>query len=436
MRQMVSHVLSPISRKVGSAFYGWRVVAVSFIYNAVNDGTWLFGFSVLFLPISRDLQLSKTAISIPFTINRFLMTTLGPIVGYLIDRYTPGTVLFWSGMLAGSGFITLSFTRNYLAFVAVMVAMINLGMMPLIPGGTAAVARWFSARRSLAMGIANEGWPVGTALLPPLLGIGVQQLGWRTTAAIIGVVVWIIVIPLSRVLRKYPHDLGLRPDGGRQVSIRSEPKEGETQVRPELDGLTVGEGLRSARLWLLSLAMGMHSVTITAVSIHLIAIMVWKGVPEETAPFLVGVWAAYMAPALLILGWLGDRWHKSKIISIGFIIRSLGWLLFLVWMDGEVWKMLIILLLLSPDFGVFSVMMALVADWVGMRHYATIRSAIFSLSGLLGMLGPIYAGLVFDNTGSYALFAWPSFGLGLAAASILWLLPTTPIGKHASSAAS
>ena len=73
---MVSYAVSPI-RKLRSTFYGWRVVAVSFIYNAVNDGTWLFGFSILFLPISRDLNLSKFAISIPFTINRVIMTT-GP----------------------------------------------------------------------------------------------------------------------------------------------------------------------------------------------------------------------------------------------------------------------------------------------------------------------------------------------------------------------
>ncbi len=432
---MVSYVLSPISRKVASTFYGWRVVAVSFIYNAVNDGTWLFGFSILFLPISRDLNLSKFAISLPFTINRFIMTTVGPIVGYLVDRFGPGTVLFWSGMLAGAGFISLRFTTNYLAFVLIMVGMINLGMMPMIPGGTAAVARWFVARRSLAMGAANTGWPVGFAAIPPLLSLGVATLGWRTTAAIIGVGIWLVVIPLSRVLRKFPHDLGLPPDGIPTRAGSGSSDSTSTQVRPELQGLSVGQGLRTVRLWLLSLSMGMHSVTITAVSVHSIAILVWRGFTEKSAGDFLGLWGVFMAPTLLLLGWLGDRWYKTKIISLGLFVRSIGWFLLITWLDGELWKLALIFALLSPDFGVFSVMMALMADWVGLRNYATIRGIIFSVSGLIGVGGPLFAGLVFDRTGSYEIFAWTSLALSITAASILWLLPTSPIGQPESRAA-
>ena len=432
MRSMASYGLSPITRKIASTFYGWRVVAVSFIYNAVNDGTWLFGFAILFLPISRDLSLSKTAISIPFTINRLLTTTLGPLVGYLIDRFSPGTVLFWSGVLAGSGFITLSFTRNYVAFVAIMVGMINLGMMPLIPGGTTAVARWFYARRSLAMGAANAGWPVGFAALPPLLSLGVASVGWRTTAAIIGIGIWLVVIPLSRVLRKFPHEMGLRPDGLAPEDASEARRQAPAQARQELEGLSVRQGLTTARLWLLSLAIGMHRVTITAVAVHLVAILVWKGLPEKTAGDMLGVWGAFMAPALLTLGFVGDRWHKTKIISLGLYMRSFGWLLLITWLDGEVWKLVVIFALLSPDFGVFSVMMALVADWVGLRNYATIRSAVFLIAGLLGGVGPIFAGAVFDRTNSYEIFVWTSFALSVCAATIIWLLPTSPIGRPAS----
>ena len=429
---MVSYAVSPF-RKLGSVFYGWRVVAVSFIYNAVNDGTWLFGFSILFLPISRDLNLSKFAISIPFTINRFIMTTVGPLVGYLIDRFGPGTVLFWSGMLAGAGFISLRWTTSYLAFVLIMVGMINLGMMPMIAGGSAAVARWFVARRSLAMGVANTGWPVGFAAIPPLLSLGVATVGWRTTAAIIGVCIWLVVIPLSRVLRKLPHDLGLSPDGNPTRTNLGSTYVASAQVRPELQGLSVGQGLRTVRLWLLSLAMGMHSVTITAVSVHSIAILVWRGFSEKSAGDFLGLWGVFMAPTLLLLGWLGDRWYKTKIISLGLYVRAFGWLLLMTWLDGELWKLAIIFALLSPDFGVFSVMMALMADWVGLRNYATIRGIIFSISGLIGVGGPLFAGLVFDNTGSYEIFAWSSFVLSVTAATIIWLLPTTPIGNGDSS---
>ena len=54
------------------------------------------GFVIFFLPITRDLGLSRAAASLPFTVNKIIPTVLGPFMGALIDRLGPGRVLFVS----------------------------------------------------------------------------------------------------------------------------------------------------------------------------------------------------------------------------------------------------------------------------------------------------------------------------------------------------
>ena len=423
----MAFILSPIRRRLGNVFYGWRVVASAFIVNAIHDGTLLFGFTVLFLPISRDLGLTRAATSLPFTLNRVTSTLVAPLIGYLIDRIGSATTVLGFGLLGGLGFLLLSRAQSYLIFAVVLICVINLGMRGLIPAATAAVVPWFAVRRSLAIAVSNTGWAVGGALIPPLIGVGVATIGWRTTAVVIAVGIWVVLIPLSRVFRGTPTSLGLQPDGPGASGVVDLPDRGRTeagshQAAPAAD-IQLSQAMRSPFLWLLSLATGLHGMISSAVTIHMVAIMTWKGLPEITAGYLVGVWAFFMAPMILIMGWMGDRWSKTKVSALGLFVRAVGWLMLLTWVDGEVWQMVVVLVFLSPHFAISSLSMAVIADWVGRRHFATIRGTIQSLSGIMGMGTPLYAGWVFDVTESYNLVVWPALGLTIVSALIFWNMP-------------
>ena len=50
-----------LQRWLDGAPSGWTVVSASVIVNAISDGTWFYSFAVFFLPISRDLALSRAA---------------------------------------------------------------------------------------------------------------------------------------------------------------------------------------------------------------------------------------------------------------------------------------------------------------------------------------------------------------------------------------
>jgi len=73
-------------------FYGWWIVAVGFILDALKQGTFTLGFATYFLPIQRELGLTRTATSFAFTLGRLEGGLQGPIIGYLIDHLGPRVI--------------------------------------------------------------------------------------------------------------------------------------------------------------------------------------------------------------------------------------------------------------------------------------------------------------------------------------------------------
>src|SRR5262245_64443686 len=88
-------------------FYGWWIVIIGCIQDAVKGGTFNTGFTVYFLPILTELNLSRAATSLPFSLARVEAALGGPLVGYLIDRFDVRLMLVVGTALAGLGFITL-----------------------------------------------------------------------------------------------------------------------------------------------------------------------------------------------------------------------------------------------------------------------------------------------------------------------------------------
>src|ERR1700731_4452727 len=70
-------------------FYGWWIVAITFTGTFFATGIHDTVFSVLIKPISRDLHVSLTAISVPISLSIALGAILSPFVGRLMDKRGP-----------------------------------------------------------------------------------------------------------------------------------------------------------------------------------------------------------------------------------------------------------------------------------------------------------------------------------------------------------
>src|SRR5512136_2953064 len=73
-------------------FYGWVIVAVGFV-NQIAQGLVNQGFSAYADLISSDFGWSKAAMAGPRSITSVQNSVLGPLSGYMVDRFGPRIVV-------------------------------------------------------------------------------------------------------------------------------------------------------------------------------------------------------------------------------------------------------------------------------------------------------------------------------------------------------
>jgi len=408
-----------LSQSPGRVFYGWWIVAIGCVQDAVKGGLFNTGFTLYFLPVLTELNLSRAATSLPFSLSRLEAALGAPFVGYLIDRFDVRVMLVAGTLLAGIGLILLSLTHSYLLFVLVFIGPLSFGFQAGFNQATlAVVAHWFRRKRGLAMAIVQTGQAIGGVLIFPLVALAVLKLGWRTAAVLSGLSV-LLLLPLVLFIRRSPESMGLLPDGDRAVRASAL---GASAPLDEAREFTTREALRTPTFWLLAAFHGLRNVPYAGVTVHLVPLLVWKGLDEPTAAFYVGVTALATVVVRPLTGWLGDRRSKQVVGAVGVLLGAAG-LVVLAYGDGAWWALLLFAVLFSFGDGVNSVTWALVGDYFGRSHFATIRGWISMFQSFASMPAAVYTGWVYDQTQSYTQALIAFVICYAAAALVLWLIP-------------
>jgi MFS family permease len=411
-----------LSQSPGRIFYGWWIVVIGCVLDAVKGGTFNTGFTLYFLPILNELHLSRAATSLPFSLARLEAALEGPLVGYLIDRFDVRVMLVVGTTLAGLGFVLLSFTYSYVFFVLVFMGPLTMGFQAGFNHATmAAVNHWFRRKRGLAMSFVQTGQAIGGVVIFPLVAVAVLNLGWRIAAFLSGLVV-LAMLPLVMFVRHSPESMGLLPDGERRVPHEPAAEWARIQRLDEAPEFSAKEALRMPAFWALAAFHGLRNIPYSGVSVHLVPLLVWKGLSQPTAAFFVGLTAFCTVIARPLLGWLGDTRSKQNIGTLGVLLGALG-LLVMTYSDGALWHMVGFAILFACGEGINSVTWALVGDFFGRRHFAQIRGWIGTLQSCVSIPGAVFTGWVYDQTQSYTYALIPfavSYGL---AALVMWRVP-------------
>jgi MFS family permease len=412
-----------LSDSPGRLFYGWWIVIIGCVLDAVKGGTYNTGFTLYFLPVLNEMQLSRAATSLPFSLAKLESALEGPIVGYLIDRFDVRVMLILGTLLAGVGFILLSFTQSYLLFLLVFIGPVTTGFQIGFNHATlAAVNHWFRRKRGLAMAIVQTGQSIGGVVIFPLVAFAVLTFGWRTAALLSGFGV-LLLLPLALLVRRSPESMGLLPDGDRRApSDRPLDGRAQTHLADEGHEFTAREALRTPTFWLLATFHGLRNVPYSGVTVHLVPLLVWKGLDQPMAAFFVGLTAFSTVIVRPLTGWLGDRQSKQKIGTMGVLMGALG-LVVLTYSDGAWWALVAFAVLFAFGDGINSVTWALVGDCFGRAHFATIRGWIGMLQSIFSMPAAVFTGWIFDQTQSYTYALLPFVASYCLAGVILWRLP-------------
>jgi len=409
-----------LSESPGRVFYGWWIVLIGCVLDAVKGGTYNTGFTLYFLPVLSEMHLSRAATSLPFSLAKLESALEGPLVGYLIDRFDVRVMLAVGTVIAGLGFILLSFTQSYILFLIVFIGPVTTGFQIGFNHATlAAVNHWFRRKRGLAMAVVQTGQAIGGVVIFPLVAFLVLTFGWRTAAFVSGIGV-LMLLPLAWLVRTSPESMGLLPDGEKsapRTSVAAQPAHTD-----DAHEFTAREALRTPTFWLLATFHGLRNVPYSAVTVHLVPLLVWKGLDQATAALFVGLVALSTVFVRPLTGWLGDRQSKQKIGTMGVLLGAMG-LMVLANTDGAVWALVAFAILFSFGDGINSVTWALGGDLFGRGSFATIRGWIGMLQSIFWMPAAVFMGWIYDQTQSYAYALFPLVASYILSGVILWWLP-------------
>ncbi len=384
----------------GSVFYGWWILLLGCITIAVGSGVLYHGFSVFFLPLKRDLAISSAAVSLLYGAARLEGGFDGPLIGYLIDRFGPRRLMIWGAAQAGVGLILLSQVRSFWSFFLVYTFIVSLGFNAgFFHPVYAVINSWFIRHRGVAFSMTGAASSVGGMIMAPLLAYLIFSFGWRTAAVLAGIIILIIALPAALPIRRSPEILGLQPDGRPPVE---KPSAGGKTVEPQFleSDFTVARALRSVDYWLLYLAIVFRVLVTVALTIHFVPLLVWKGMEERDCAYLVSVFAFGTIFTTLVSGWMGDRWPKSLLCSAGIIPLVAGMLILMLHPSAA--SVYALPIGLAVVMGTVPLNWALIGDLFGRLKYASLRGIIGIGNGLGTFLSPVFAGWVFDRSGSYS----------------------------------
>ena len=412
---------SPLIR-TSKPFYGWWIVLSTIAFHGLSGAAFGFTFGQYLLQIERQFGWSKFAISSAFSVSQLAAGILSPIHGWLLDKFSPKIVTQVGIILFGGGFLILPLANNFASFFAIIFIMsigTNLaGWLTL----TTVITRWFQKSRALALGLSSTG--IGLAgVLSPIIAWSLVTHGWRPTAFGTGVAVLIIGLPLAHLLRGFPEDHGMKPDG----ILLSEDLSTDNISNEEFDSdFLVSEALKDKSFWYISLGHGIALISVFIMLVHFVPFLVQNhGWQETSAQAMLTVVTVTSIIGQIGGGFLGDRFSKTRIAGLCMLGHGIAMLTLAFASSGVV--IAIAALLHGLSWGTRGpLMMAMRADFYGRKHFGKIAgySNIMVMFGPL--IGPIFAGAISDQYGDYKI-AFLTTGVVIGISSVFFFLAKKPI---------
>jgi len=348
----------------------------------------VYFFGVVLRHIVADFEWSVTAFaasSLPLLLG---YAVGAPTVGALTERFGGRRVMCGAALLLAAAFVGMSrmqaLWQFYVLALALGVALVGLGDIPV----AAVTARWIDKGRGLALGFVYTGSNLGGAVVPVLAQAVAERNSWRDALLAIAALVVAVIVPFAWWTVREP------PAGFRPV-----PEEGASPGGPG-PGLDLRAAARTRSFWILFACLSLFYFYYLGVNQHLANHLAEIGYSEARAATSYAGAIFVGIAGKLSIGLLADRGSHRTALLANFAVMTLASVLLLAVASPAV----LMVFLVAYGFTVAAenvIVPLVVADCFGVRHLARIYGVLMISLFVGGALGPVFAGRVFDVTGSY-----------------------------------
>ena len=399
-------------------FYGWIIVAVSFLILTVVFGVRL-SFTVFFVALIGEYGWLRGETALIFSVSMIVFAATSTLAGIGLDRWGVRRTFGIGAAVLTLGLVLSSQIQDLYQLALAYGGLAGLGITILGLGPQAAlIARWFIRRRGLAIGIAFAGTGIGSLLIIPGIEQVVSSSGWRTAYLILAGLTFATLPFILFLLRLNPGDKGLHPDGV------SKPISQADSSHP-VENWKMSAAVRTPAFWLLMLAALGAIGPVRLLSVHQLAILVEAGYDSTYAAIAIGFSGAVTAIAFILLGAISDKIDRRLVYAFGslslisayFIINGLQ-------VPGGLWLIYIYAVLLGIGEGSRSSLVTAVAsDLFPGDALGAINGTVGAAFGLGAAVLPWLAGMFYDLQGSYTAGFIVAVGVVMISTLSLWLAP-------------
>jgi MFS family permease len=413
-------------------FYGWVVVGALGTILFLSAGLGFYALGVFVTPLESEFGWSRGQISVAMTLSTVVSGLMGPVAGWLLGQWGSRRLLTAAAVVTGAGFAAIGLTPAlwylYLAFACMAAGRAGLMMVP----ASAIVANWFVRRRGLATGVMTAGIGLGGLVMAPAVALLIDAVGWRAAFGVLGGGMIAVALPLTLlIIRQRPSEMGLAPDG-------DPPGEARASVSPApLPGLSLRDATRAPAFWAITAALSLVFATQSAILLHVIPYLEGEGIERARAAAVLGAISGIGITGKIGAGYAADRLSPRLVVAAVFVMQACA--LGLLLAAGEAAGLVLFTALFGVSMGsVVALQPLILADYFGLREFASIMGVVTMFGMVISALGPAAAGFIYDAAGSYTIAFTGFLAIDAVAAALVLSsrrpsMPCAPDGERVSS---
>ncbi|MCC6434403.1 MAG: MFS transporter [Acidimicrobiales bacterium] len=373
---------------------GWLMVVATLVATFVIFGV-AYSFGTFVSAMAEEFDAGNGATAFMFGLTIFFLFSLSVVTGRWADRVGPRPVVIVGAATLGAGLLATSWVHHlwlgYVTYglgIGVAVACCYVPMVSQVSG-------WFDRRRAIALGVAVSGIGLGTLIGPPVAAQLIDAMGWRATYRLFAAIGTVTLLAVAVVCRRAPAATGAAALPLRRLFAIA------TFRRLYGAGLLMGLSLFVPFVFLVPYAKD-------------------RGIAAGTAAWLVSLLGVGSVGGRLVLGTLGSRLGVMRLYQVACTVMGGSFLIWLI-AGSSLLLMGTFAVVLGVSYGGYVALSpAVCAHLFGLSGLGAVIGALYTSSGIGGLVGPYLAGRVIDITGSYAIAIGVALALASGATALLW----------------
>jgi MFS family permease len=365
-------------------------------------------------PLDSATGLGIVAISLAVAVGQFVWGLAQPVFGAFADKYGPGRVITFGGIMLAIGTAMTPFVHSQWALIG------TLGIVSAFGAGAGSLSiligsvmqRLPSERRSQAAGVINAGGSLGQFVFAPIVQMAILGFGW--VGAMLGVAAaTLLTLPLALLMRR-----------------RKVPSTAAQAVSTE-PGFSLGQQLKIAAAersyWWLHLGFFTCGFHVAFLVTHLPGEVRLCGLSPTVGANSLAIIGLANVVGSLGVGWLGTRFRLKHLLFWVYLIRAAAILAFMMAPKTATTFYVFALALGVSWLATLPPTAGIVGKLFGTRYLATLIGLTLLTHQLGAFYGAWLGGLAVAHFGDYTWMWYTDAALAVFAALINLPIREAPV---------